>query len=614
MYIKRLFLLLFILLVPTILWSQKELHESKQKSSNKAVKKLSKSLEENKSNDEIALDYVQLAKDLAIQNEYAKSENYLTQAVNLYRKGKNTELLANAYRELAKVQEAQNKFDLATTNYSNAVEKSRIKAFKEINLNDANRLKSRTNPRKRSDYIQKNIDISNLSNNKEEAAISHQQMAQAKLDMDDKQGAIDELENALKNVEAKSEKAIEIKQAIAQTYISDEQYEKAIIINEALVNEAQKVRDPKIEIEQLQNLANSYLEANERRKGIEALKQAYELAVGNDKTMEARKTLLLLVEQYEKDKKNKEALNIYADFIGRLDTLIRSDSTLIDAKVFQIHEDRISHLEHERALKDELIARKNRFNYVLLGSIGLILVFMAFIGRALYSINKKNKKIALQSLRREMNPHFIFNSLNSVNQFIAQSNELEANKYLTSYSKLMRNMMENSNKDFISLTTEIEQLKKYLELEHLRFRDKFTYQIIIDDSLDTDAIYIPNMLIQPQLENAIWHGLRYKEEGGLLILAISQEKEIIKIIVDDNGIGLQKSRELKTKHQKQHNSRGLTNTYERIYLLNELYTINISMEITEKEGDEAGVIVSLQFPLTNKNRFEHATENKKRHC
>ena len=198
-----------------------------------------------------------------------------------------------------------------------------------------------------------------------------------------------------------------------------------------------------------------------------------------------------------------------------------------------------------------------------------------------------------------MNPHFIFNSLNSVNQFIAQNNELEANKYLSSYSRLMRNIMENSNKDFTPLSTELEQLKEYLDLEHMRFSDKFVYETEVDESLDTDHISVPNMLIQPQLENAIWHGLRYKESGGLLKLSVKPEGNSLCVKIEDNGIGLKKSNELKTRHQKEHHSRGLTNTRERINLLNSLYGMHITIEITEKEGDDedTGVIVLLRFPL-----------------
>nr|WP_255490994.1 histidine kinase [Dysgonomonas sp. 520] len=280
--------------------------------------------------------------------------------------------------------------------------------------------------------------------------------------------------------------------------------------------------------------------------------------------------------------------------------MIQADSTLIDTKAFQIQEGRITQLEKEKVLKDELIKKQNIFNYVLSGFILFVLVFLFFIAKALYSIKKKNKRIALQSLRREMNPHFIFNSLNSVNQFIAQNNELEANKYLSSYSKLMRNVMENSNKDFIPLSAEIEQLKEYLELEYMRFHDKFRYEINIDKDLDTDAVSIPNMLIQPQLENAVWHGLRYSEANGLLTLTVKNDGNKLSVIIEDNGIGIKRSNELKTKHQREHKSRGLTNTQERISLLNSLYNIDIFMEIKDKTADETGVIVMFSFPFLNK--------------
>ena len=320
------------------------------------------------------------------------------------------------------------------------------------------------------------------------------------------------------------------------------------------------------------------------------------------RTLDAKNTLELLVDQYKKERDTRKALEAYANFMDRLEPMVRNDSTLIDDRFFQVQEDKIAQLEKERALKDELISKSNTFNYALIVFVILALIALAFIAKAFYSIKKKNKKIALQSLRREMNPHFIFNSLNSVNQFIAQNNELEANKYLSSYSKLMRNMMENSNRDFISLSTEMEQMKEYLDLEYMRFHDKFEYRIDIDESLDTDAVYIPNMLIQPQLENAIWHGLRYKEGMGLLTLTINPDGAGLKVVIEDNGIGLKKSQELKTKHQREHKSRGMTNTYERINLLNSLYGTNISISIKEKEEGETGTIVILQFPLMDKNQ------------
>jgi len=310
--------------------------------------------------------------------------------------------------------------------------------------------------------------------------------------------------------------------------------------------------------------------------------------------------LVSLTNYYNDKGNNKESVKLYNQFLQNFDQLIQSDTTLIDAKTFQVSEDRIRQLEKEKSLKDELISRKNTFNYFLLGSIGLLLLLFLWIVKALFSIKTKNKEIALQSLRREMNPHFIFNSLNSVNQFIAQNKEREANKYLTSYSNLMRNAMENSNKDFITLDNELEQLKKYLELEHLRFQDKFDFKISVDPELDPERTMVPNMIMQPHLENAIWHGLRYLDIKGLLLLQVQLRDGKVNIRIEDNGIGLTKSQELKTANQKAHQSRGMGNTKERISLLNELYKQHIAFRIYEKTLPETGTIVEIIFPLIDK--------------
>jgi hypothetical protein len=363
------------------------------------------------------------------------------------------------------------------------------------------------------------------------------------------------------------------------------------------MEKAKEAKNSQLEIEQLQNLSLAYFRNSDEEKGMNALRKAYELALEKGQTIEAKQSLELLVDYYQKHRQQKEALTVYSDFIGRLDSLIKSDSTLVDAKIFQVNEEKIAQLEKERMLKDELIRKKNTFNNGLIAVMALILVFLIFIIRAWLSIKVKNKKIALQSLLREMNPHFIFNSLNSVNQFIAQNNELAANKYLTSYSKLMRTTMENSNKDFIPLSVELTQLKEYLQLEHMRFGDKFSYSIEVAPAINPEDVSIPNMLIQPQLENAIWHGLRYKEAKGILWLKIGKEGANLCVLVEDDGIGIQKSEQLKTSRQKERKSRGLTNTYERIALLNDLYHTNIRLEIKEKEGVDTGVIVKITIPL-----------------
>ena len=297
------------------------------------------------------------------------------------------------------------------------------------------------------------------------------------------------------------------------------------------------------------------------------------------------------------------SLSLYKNFLAALPYIISKDSSLTDNKIIAGTENIIKRLETEKALKDDLIRRKNIFNYWLIGSIAVLLGFMGIILFILKKLKIKNKKIALQSLRREMNPHFIFNSLNSINQFIANNNELEANQYLTKFSTLMRRVMENSKEDFVLFSKEVELLQNYLELEKSRFPDKFDFKIDIDDALLADEhLFFPGMLIQPHLENAIWHGLRYIENKGLLQLKFIKTAPGIQITIEDNGIGITESKKTKTENQKKHSGRGISNTQERIRILNELYHHNITCVVQDKREPGNGVIVKLTTPLLNKQQ------------
>jgi len=592
------FLLILIICIPANTYSQ-----DKKSKRNKAVYELSKTLEEGESDLKLAESYEKAAKEQAEKGEYVKAEDFLNKAKQLYQKLKNTEKVAAIDRELAKIQETQNRYDEAIANYSSASQLSKSSVNQALNVNDMQRVMNNSNPRVQKQLIQENIQLLEKTNNKEDKVVAYQQMANVNLQLNNQKEAIGNLKDALKDTKEPTEK-VKINRQLVDIYTESKDFDKAININQKLITDAQKNKDTKTEIEQLQSLSSIYLKKENEQEGISALQEAYDLAIGNGHTINAKKSLDLLVQQYQKKGDTKKVMNLYNDFMDRLETLIKSDSSLIDSKLFQVNEEKISQLEKERALKDELIRKKNNLNYILIGSIILITLFLLLIAISFFSIKKKNKRIALQSLRREMNPHFLFNSLNSVNQFIAQNNELEANKYLSSYSKLMRNIMENSNKDFIPLSTELEQIKEYLELEHLRFRDKFDYHIQIDKNLDIDSTLIPNMLIQPQIENAIWHGLRYKKEKGLLSLNVYPENNQIVIKIEDNGIGIRKSEELKTKNQKTHQSRGLRNTRERVDLLNNLYNTKISLEIQEKEGENTGVIVLIKSTLNRTNIHE----------
>ncbi|TRX34126.1 regulator of cell autolysis [Flavobacterium sp. ZT3R18] len=596
------FFLFTLLLFPIGAMAQDSLSKSKAMPMSKmsrVTNDLKKSLDSN-NEAQIAQNYERLANEFLNKGDNAKAEEYFKKAITSYTKLKLIDDKTRVTRSLAKVQESQKDYESAIKNYEVAGAATADKSLEKINTNDANRLRSVASPVAQAGYVDSNIELLKKENKKEEVSAAYVQKAENSLQQKNKEVAIESYNQALAYAKGKPAAIIKINNEIAKVYASDNQFDKAIGINERLLAEAKTKQDFNTQIKQLQSLSTLYFQKEDPNKAITALKEAFALALQKGNSAEAKKSLISLTQYYNGKGNSKESLALYDQFLQNFDQLVQSDTTLIDAKTFQVSEERIRQLEKEKSLKDELITKKNTFNYFLLGSIALLLLLFLWIVKALFSIKTKNKEIALQSLRREMNPHFIFNSLNSVNQFISENKEREANKYLTSYSNLMRNTMENSNKDFITLDNELEQLKKYLELEHLRFQDKFDFKISVDPELDPERTMVPNMIIQPHLENAIWHGLRYLDDKGLLQLQVQLTNGKVVIRIEDNGIGLTKSRELKTTNQKAHQSRGMSNTKERIGLLNELYRQYISFQISEKALPETGTIVEIIFPLIDK--------------
>lgn len=561
--------------------------------------KLIRSINENKSDEEIAEDYFNLSMELAREGNYEKAEQYIRKAIEHALKVKKSTRLSVYYREMARIQELQGKQMQSVENYQKASDYTDDKAQKRINQNDAQRVKKPKSSESELLLLQQNVNIMNTNpqsvQNSNEISRTYVQMANVNASMNQPEMAIDNYKNALSATDINSNEYFEIQGAMAELLANNNNIDEAIELQKDLVKQSEMSGIKEIQVRQMQQLSNLYFANNIPDEGLKLLQDAYTLALESGNLREAKNSLLLLVDFYKKQNSTPTILQLYENFITGLDSLIAKDRSLVDIRLFQVNEERIEQLEQEKILQVELIHKKNTFNYVLIASVLLLILFIIFMVRARRSIMLRNKQIALQSLRREMNPHFLFNSLNSINSFIARNNELEANKYLTSYSSLLRNMMENSNTDFVLLSTEIELLNKYLSLEKLRFEDAFEYQIEVDASIDPEVVRIPNLLIQPHLENAIWHGLRYKEQKGMLSVHFINNREKHTVIIEDNGIGLGESKRLKTKNQQMHQSRGMNNVSERIRLLNELYGTDITLEITDKPAPGTGVIVKLEW-------------------
>ena len=219
-----------------------------------------------------------------------------------------------------------------------------------------------------------------------------------------------------------------------------------------------------------------------------------------------------------------------------------------------------------------------------------------------------------KALRAQMNPHFIFNSLNSINSFVMDQKHEIASDYLIKFSKLIRLILDNSRSETIPLEKELETLKLYVILEAARFENRFKCVYRIAENVDTNSIKIPPMLLQPFVENAIWHGLMQKEGEGTITVEISMSSEqltvsseqiadnseqLLRITITDDGIGREKAAELKSKSAT-HKSHGLKVTSQRIEMMNKLNStgahVNI-VDLKDEQGNAMGTKVELIIPF-----------------
>ncbi len=217
-------------------------------------------------------------------------------------------------------------------------------------------------------------------------------------------------------------------------------------------------------------------------------------------------------------------------------------------------------------------------------------------------LNQKATELEMQALRAQMNPHFIFNCLSSINRFILKNETEAASDYLTRFSRLIRMVLINSQQSLISVEDELEMLRLYLDMERLRFKNAFDYNIIFTNRVDAGSVYIPPLLLQPFCENAIWHGLMHKDEKGNLNIALHMEDGVLHCSISDDGIGRKKAMEMKSKSVEKDKSLGLKITTERLALLNSekgistFYEIN---DILDEEDNVIGTKVDLKIKCRN---------------
>ena len=286
------------------------------------------------------------------------------------------------------------------------------------------------------------------------------------------------------------------------------------------------------------------------------------------------------------------------------------------------YEQRIELINKEKEIQQIQLQKESLLKKFLITGI-IAIVILSFIIGSVIMLKRKNEKnrrelleselqiqqleskkqlaeLEMQALRAQMNPHFIFNSLNSINRFILQSNKALASEYLTKFSRLVRLILQNSEAALIPLESELESLQLYLELEAVRFDHQFDYKITIDKELDFSIIKLPPLIIQPYVENAIWHGLMHKEEKGHLAVELFEQDDMLFCKITDDGIGRKKASELKSKSASSHKSMGMRITADRIAILQQKKQFDTNIKITDlvlPDGSAGGTEVLLKIPV-----------------
>ena len=255
------------------------------------------------------------------------------------------------------------------------------------------------------------------------------------------------------------------------------------------------------------------------------------------------------------------------------------------------------------------LQRNRLFIWVMIGGFALFAAVTALLinryrfrsQQRIAAMNHKISELNQTNLRQQMNPHFIFNTLNSIQYYVFQNDKISSNNYMTKFASLIRKTLENSRHTEISIKEELDSLKLYLELEELRFKEKFNWTIKVDEEIDTLAYKIPTMLIQPYVENAITHGLMNKDNGkGYLQVELQLHDDQIICTIEDNGIGRAKAMEIKEQKNNNHKSLGTNITESRLKLVNDLYGKSMKViytDLLDEEDKPAGTRVEINIPI-----------------
>ena len=407
---------------------------------------------------------------------------------------------------------------------------------------------------------------------------------------------------------------------LGETYLAEKKYDSALSLFLPPISQLKKMNSKWDLLRILNDAAKSFNGKNENRLAIQYARESLSISGEANLRPYMLENYLLLSRLFEQHGKKDSAyayLQKYTtlkDSVANNQFMFRLSRYKLNEEVAKEHE-LIASLDKDNKLKEEKLKQATLLKWTL--GVGLLIAILSaiFVYRHL-SLQRKNDRLEnekskselklraaeleMQALRAQMNPHFIFNCLSSINRFILKSETEAASDYLTKFSRLIRIVLTNSKNKKITLEDELEMLRLYLDMERLRFKNSFSYNISFTNSIETDNIYVPPLLLQPFAENAIWHGLMNKESDGILTINLSTEGQFLVCIIMDNGIGRKAAAELKSWSTEKQKSMGLKITHERLALLNEFEQDKTFFEfedLYDEQGKAAGTRVFLRIRI-----------------
>jgi len=549
--------------------------------------------------------YNKLGISSCINGRNKEAVEYFQKTINIAIEIEDSVALANSFENIGLVYDYMGKLQTALEYQMKSLRiREEIKHPRFINnyIKISQLLEDIGQPDKQYEYLQKAIEANaKLSPDHERSAIICCEMGEYLADCEMYDSALVYFNKGLEHSEA-----MEWKRGIAvflgnmaELYYERGDIAKSVEMHKETLILSEETDDGIGISQELNSLTKLYIELGNLPKARLMSKRALEKTKACDLNYEYSMAIFYASKLAEKEKRFDESLALYKEYHDLTDTLLSKDMknvmTELETKYqTEKKEQQIELLSAENKLQHQ---KSQTFLLILIALVLAIVVLVLLYIRRKNIARSKEENLRQKLLLSQMNPHFIFNALGSIQNYMYHNDAKKAAGFLGNFASLTRSILENSAEESVSLSDEIETLKNYMELEKMRLKDRFSYEIHLDDDLDSEFIDIPPMLIQPFVENAIVHGLKEKNDEGKLILSFSDKKKYMEICIEDNGKGINY---MKSRGRNGHRSMSMQIFEDRSRLISQKLKRNVEFEIKDLndiDENREGTIVKIAIPI-----------------